>query len=120
MKGNFLRAAGGLAAGLAGVMAAVIAVNLVLFGFAVNYLSRTGGGRVRVSEYAEALSQDASGAWTMAAEEAEALRGRGCWAMLLDAGGEVVWSQDLPDTCPAPTGRRRWPPFRAGTLPTGP
>ena len=36
MKGNFLRAAGGLAAGLAGVMAAVIAVNLVLFGFAVS------------------------------------------------------------------------------------
>lgn len=100
MKGNFLRAAGGLAAGLAGVMAAVIAVNLVLFGFAVSYLSRTDGGRVRVSEYAEALSQDASGAWTMAAEEAEALRGRGCWAMLLDAGGEVVWSQDLPDSLP--------------------
>ena len=100
MKGNFLRTAGGLAAGLAGVMAAVIAVNLVLFGFAVNYLSRTGGGRVRVSEYAEALSQDASGAWTMAAEEAEALRGRGCWAMLLDAGGAVVWSQDLPDDLP--------------------
>ena len=100
MKGNFLRAAGGLAAGLAGVMAAVIAVNLVLFGFAVNYLSRTGGGRVRVSEYAEALSQDASGAWTMAAEEAEALRGRGCWAMLLDAGGAVVWSQDLPGDLP--------------------
>ena len=100
MKGNFLRAAGGLAAGLAGVMAAVIAVNLVLFGFAVSYLSRTDGGRVRVSEYAEALSQDASGAWTMAAEEAEALRGRGCWAMLLDAGGGVVWSQDLPDSLP--------------------
>ena len=100
MKGNFLRAAGGLAAGLAGVMAAVIAVNLVLFGFAVSYLSRTDGGRVRVSEYAEALSQDASGAWTMAAEEAKALRGRGCWAMLLDAGGEVVWSQDLPDSLP--------------------
>ena len=100
MKGNFLRAAGGLAAGLAGVMAAVIAVNLVLFGFAVSYLSRTDGGRVRVSEYAEALLQDASGAWTMAAEEAEALRGRGCWAMLLDAGGEVVWSQDLPDSLP--------------------
>ena len=100
MKGNFLRAAGGLAAGLAGVMAAVIAVNLVLFGFAVGYLSRTEGGRVRVSEYAEALSQDASGAWTMAAEEAKALRGRGCWAMLLDAGGEVVWSQDLPDSLP--------------------
>lgn len=98
MKGNFLRAAGGLAAGLAGVVAAIIAVNFVMFGFAVGYLSRTEGGRMRVSEYAEALSQDEDGVWTMAAEKAEALHGRGCWAMLLDAGGGVVWSQDMPDS----------------------
>lgn len=100
MKGNFLRAAGGLAAGLAGVVAAIIAVNFVMFGFAVGYLSRTEGGRMRVSEYAEALSQDEDGVWTMAAEKAEALHGRGCWAMLLDAGGGVVWSQDMPDSLP--------------------
>ena len=100
MKRGFLRAAGGLAAGLAGVVAVVIVVNLVLFGFAVSYLAGTEGGRVRVSEYAEALSQDGSGAWTMAAEKSEELHGRGCWAMLLDAGGEVVWSQDMPDSLP--------------------
>ena len=100
MKRGFLRAAGGLAAGLAGVVAAIIAVNFVMFGFAVGYLSRTEGGRVRVSEYAEALSQDEDGVWTMAAEKAETLHGRGCWAMLLDAGGGVVWSQDMPDSLP--------------------
>lgn len=100
MKRGFLRAAGGLAAGLAGVVAAIIAVNFVMFGFAVGYLSRTEGGRMRVSEYAEALSQDEDGVWTMAAEKAETLHGRGCWAMLLDAGGGVVWSQDMPDSLP--------------------
>lgn len=100
MKRGFLRAAGGLAAGLAGVVAMVIVVNFVMFGFAVGYLSRTEGGRMRVSEYAEALSQDEDGVWTMAAEKAEALHGRGCWAMLLDAGGGVVWSQDMPDSLP--------------------
>ena len=100
MKRGFLRAAGGLAAGLAGVVAMVIVVNLVLFGFAVSYLAGTEGGRMRVSEYAEALSQDEDGVWTMAAEKAETLHGRGCWAMLLDAGGGVVWSQDMPDSLP--------------------
>ena len=49
MKRGFLRAAGGLAAGLAGVVAVVIAVNLVLFGFAVSSLAGTEDGRVRVS-----------------------------------------------------------------------
>ena len=100
MKRGFLRAAGGLAAGLAGVVAAIIAVSCVMCGFAVGYLSRTEGGRMRVSEYAEALSQDEDGVWTMAAEKAETLHGRGCWAMLLDAGGGVVWSQDMPDSLP--------------------
>lgn len=100
MKRGVLRGAGRLAAGLAGVMAVMIAVNLLLFGFAVSYLAGTVGGRVRVSEYAEALSQDEDGVWTMAAEKAETLHGRGCWAMLLDAGGGVVWSQDMPDSLP--------------------
>lgn len=100
MKRGFLRAAGGLAAGLAGVVAMVIVVNLVLFGFAVSYLAGTVGGRVRVSEYAGALAQDGSGAWSMAENKAAELRERGCWAMLLDAGGGVVWSQDMPDSLP--------------------
>lgn len=100
MKRGVLRGAGRLAAGLAGVMAVMIAVNLLLFGFAVSYLAGTVGGRVRVSEYAGALAQDGSGAWSMAAEKAETLHGRGCWAMLLDAGGGVVWSQDMPDSLP--------------------
>lgn len=100
MKRGFLRAAGGLAAGLAGVVAMVIVVNLVLFGFAVSYLAGTVGGRVRVSEYAGALAQDGSGAWSMAENKAAELRERGCWAMLLDAGGEVIWSQDMPDGLP--------------------
>lgn len=100
MKRGFLRAAGGLAAGLAGVVAMVIVVNLVLFGFAVSYLAGTEGGRVRVSEYAGALAQDGSGAWSMAENKAAELRERGCWAMLLDAGGEVIWSQDMPDGLP--------------------
>ena len=100
MKRGVLRGAGRLAAGLAGVMAVMIAVNLLLFGFAVSYLAGTVGGRVRVSEYAGALAQDEDGVWTMAAEKAETLHGRGCWAMLLDAGGGVVWSQDMPDSLP--------------------
>ncbi len=100
MKRGFLRAAGGLAAGLAGVVAAIIAVNFVMFGFAVGYLAGTVGGRVRVSEYAGALAQDGSGAWSMAENKAAELRERGCWAMLLDAGGEVIWSQDMPDDLP--------------------
>ena len=65
MKRGVLRGAGRLAAGLAGVMAVMIAVNLLLFGFAVSYLAGTVGGRVRVSEYAGALAQDGSGAWSM-------------------------------------------------------
>lgn len=56
MKRGVLRGAGRLAAGLAGVMAVMIAVNLLLFGFAVSYLAGTVGGRVRVSEYAGALA----------------------------------------------------------------
>lgn len=100
MKRGVLRGAGRLAAGLAGVMAVMIAVNLLLFGFAVSYLAGTVGGRVRVSEYAGALAQDGSGAWSMAENKAAELRERGCWAMLLDAGGGVVWSQDMPDSLP--------------------
>ena len=100
MKRGVLRGAGRLAAGLAGVMAVMIAVNLLLFGFAVSYLAGTVGGRVRVSEYAGALAQDGSGAWSMAENKAAELRERGCWAMLLDAGGEVIWSQDMPDGLP--------------------
>ena len=100
MKRGVLRGAGRLAAGLAGVMAVMIAVNLLLFGFAVSYLAGTVGGRVRVSEYAGALAQDGSGAWSMAENKAAELRERGCWAMLLDAAGEVIWSQDMPDGLP--------------------
>ena len=100
MKRGVLRGAGRLAAGLAGVMAVMIAVNLLLFGFAVSYLAGTVGGRVRVSEYAGALAQDGSGAWSMAENKAEELRERGCWAMLLDAAGEVIWSQDMPEGLP--------------------
>ena len=100
MKRGVLRGAGRLAAGLAGAMAVMIAVNLLLFGFAVSYLAGTVGGRVRVSEYAGALAQDGSGAWSMAENKAAELRERGCWAMLLDAAGEVIWSQDMPDGLP--------------------
>ena len=100
MKRGVLRGAGRLAAGLAGVMAVMIAVNLLLFGFAVSYLAGTVGGRVRVSEYAGALAQDGSGAWSMAENKAAELRERGCWAMLLDAAGEVIWSQDMPEGLP--------------------
>ena len=96
MKKRILRTAGGLTVGLTATMLLLLALNIALFGFAAVYLAGGDSQRVRVSEYANALEHTADGVWSLPQAYAEGLRARGCWAMLLDGGGSVVWSQDLP------------------------
>lgn len=99
MKGGFWRPAGALAALLAAVMLILLVLNLLLMGYAVFYLSQGDSMRVNVSDYAGELTR-ADGAWSLSGEASYSLRRRSFWAMLLDAQGQVVWQQDMPETLP--------------------
>lgn len=58
-------------------------------------------GRVHVSDVADALSQDTTGAWVFNDDEIEqALSAKNAWALLVNEHGEVEWSFNTPEDFP--------------------
>ncbi len=99
MTRRIWKAAGGLAGFFAGLIAVLLAANLLLIGLAVARITCE-GKRAHVAEYAAQLKRAAQG-WELPGETAASLRSLGCWAMLLSSSGDVIWSQNLPDELPS-------------------
>ncbi len=99
MRRRWMRSATWMTACLGAIMLTLMIGCVLLCGYAVFYIVQTEDEPVRVKDYAAALTQQ-DGAWTLASDAAQRLRERGCWAMLLDEGGAVVWSQDRPQDVP--------------------
>lgn len=85
------------------LISAAVATSLLIFNFiGVAFLASdtqtqlTGTPHKNLRKIDDALIKTADG-WTLADEE---LIPRGCWAMLIDESGTVVWSQNKPDDIP--------------------
>ena len=71
-----------------------LVLNGLLFGFALWRTANTAEAP-SLFEYAAALSETDDG-YTLPDALCNELTERGCWAMLLDGGGNVVWQHDKP------------------------
>lgn len=79
----------------------ILIVNIIIMGTAVLALSFTGAGDVEPSaEKASRALVVQNGTYTLSEGMAHDLRDHGCWALLIDRGGQAVWGLDVPDDVP--------------------
>ncbi len=99
----------GLFAGMALLILIVDAflyVAIALFEANVSYddgsNSPQSEGRVHISDVADSLTQDSTGAWTFDNLEAQtALEAKNAWAILIDDKGAVQWAYNTPTDFPS-------------------
>lgn len=81
--------------------AAILAVNVLIMGLSLvasDFADAKGVGP-EAEEVSRALTgQD--GSYALSADVTQALRDHGCWALLIDAGGQVAWGLDVPADVP--------------------
>lgn len=82
--------------------AAILVANVLIVGLVLVASDPTGadGAGPEAEEVSRALAgQD--GAYALSADVTQALRNHGCWALLIDEGGQLAWGLDVPADVPA-------------------
>ncbi len=82
-----------------GIALILLVLNLILLIAWLVQASETSVTGYRISEVAESLTRT-NGVYQLSAAGQEALDQRYSWAMLLDANGRLVWSENLPEDVP--------------------
>ena len=83
----------------AGIALILLALNLIILIAWLVQAERTSVTGSRISEIAGNLTHS-NGVYQLSATGKEALHQRYVWAMLLDANGRLVWSENLPEDVP--------------------
>lgn len=84
-----------------GILVLFLCVNLALLAgfFVFVYASGATGNSFQIEEFSNHIVKNGND-FEADAEAMEALRHKGAWAMLLNAGGTVIWEENLPDELP--------------------
>ena len=84
----------------AGVALTLLFVNFIILFAWLIHSATVSPTDFRVSQVAEGLSKQADGDYVLSDESREMINVQYQWAMFLDEGGNVVWSENLPDDVP--------------------